>query len=116
MDKLLHSTLLFDFYSELLAEKQKQVYEMYYGDDFSLQEIAKHFNISRQGVRDMLKRSEASMLEYEEALSLVAKHLERAGLIEEISEVINVGLNPANPEMALILMKIKSLTCRLSEV
>ena len=57
--KDLNIALLFDFYGEMLTEKQKDVIDLYYNEDLSLAEIAEHEGISRQGVRDNIKRGEA---------------------------------------------------------
>ena len=56
-------TMLFDFYGELLTERQKEFYELYYDEDLSLSEIAENYGISRQGVRDVIVRAEAYMTE-----------------------------------------------------
>jgi len=84
MEKFLRAALLFDFYGGLLTGKQRRAYEMYFGEDLSLSEIADELGITRQGVRDLLRRSENAMIEYEKALSLVARHGERSNLIDEI--------------------------------
>ena len=73
MDEILHLTLLFDFYGELLTEKQKQVFAMHYQDDLSLTEIGEELSVSRQAVRDQLKRTEKILLDYEQKLGLVAR-------------------------------------------
>ena len=65
MDDILQLTLLYDFYGELLTEKQKQVYELHYQNDLSLTEIGEELSISRQAVRDQLKRTEKILLDYE---------------------------------------------------
>ncbi len=70
MSKDLTVNLLMDFYSELLTEKQREAMELYYNDDFSLAEIAEHMDISRQGVRDFIKRGEKQLFEFEAALNL----------------------------------------------
>ena len=44
-------TMLFDFYGELLTDRQKEFYDLYYNEDLSLSEIAENYGISRQGVR-----------------------------------------------------------------
>ena len=49
---------LIDFYGELLSERKRSVIDMYYNEDFSLAEIAEEINISRQGVRDIIKKAE----------------------------------------------------------
>ncbi len=73
MPKNMEFSLLLDFYGEMLTEKQRQVIELYYEQDLSLAEIAQDQNITRQGVRDSIKRAEAQMLEMEDRLHLKAR-------------------------------------------
>ena len=54
MEKFVEQTLLYDFYEELLTERQQQVYESVVLEDFSLSEVAEEHGISRQGVHDMI--------------------------------------------------------------
>ena len=58
MAKNLEIALLFDFYGEMLTEKQRDVVELYYDDDLSLSEIAENEGITRQGVRDIQEINE----------------------------------------------------------
>ncbi len=88
MDKILYKTLLYDFYSELLTDKQREIFEMYYLQDYSLQEISEQFNITRQGVRDTIKRTEKNLNEYESKLNLVHKHTLRENLLNEVQNNI----------------------------
>lgn len=60
MAKDLSISYLLDFYGQMLTDKQREVTEFYYNDDLSLAEIADHCHITRQGVRDSIKRAEAS--------------------------------------------------------
>ena len=71
--KNLEISLLYDFYGELLTEKQQEVIELYYNEDLSLAEIAAHSGITRQGVRDSIKRAEFQLLEFEQLLGLAGK-------------------------------------------
>ena len=75
MDDILKATLLYDFYGELLTEKQKMIFEYYYLNDMSLSEIGESLEIIRQAVRDLLKRTEHILLEYENKLCLVDKFM-----------------------------------------
>ncbi len=70
MSKNLEISLLLDFYGDMLTEKQRDMVDYYYNDDLSLAEIAENEGITRQGVRDAIKRAEAQMLEMEERLGL----------------------------------------------
>lgn len=71
--KNLEISLLLDFYGDILTEKQRDVVALYYNEDLSLAEIAENEGITRQGVRDAIKRAEFQMLELEEKLGLAKK-------------------------------------------
>ncbi len=109
MAKKLEFVMLLDCYGDLLTEHQKSVMELYYCEDLSLAEIGSPLGITRQAVRDIIKRTENILLNYEEKLGF-AKRLEKmrecfgkinetALLIENenlrkiIAEEINNGLN-----------------------
>lgn len=81
--------MLYDFYGSLLTDKQSEIFEMHYLNDYSLGEISQLLNISRQGVYDTLKRAEATLQFFEDKLGLVKKHKELRGKIEEIKELTN---------------------------
>ena len=68
----LELTLLFDYYGDLLTERQKLCFDMRYNQDLSLSEIALELNVSRQGVYDNLSRAEALLKNMEEKTGLVA--------------------------------------------
>lgn len=72
--KLLEMSLLFDFYGETLTEKQRELFDLYYNEDLSLSEIAEHAGITRQGVRDAVKRAEHALQEMEGRLGLVSRY------------------------------------------
>ena len=80
MDKIYYITLLYDFYGELLTEKQKAVITQH-----SLNEVAIEHNITRQAVLDMIRRTEKLLLQYEDKLQLVKKYLVRK---EKVSDVL----------------------------
>ena len=71
--KPLEMSLLFDFYGETLTEKQRELFDLYYNEDLSLAEIAEHAGITRQGVRDGIKRGEQILQEMEEKLQFAAR-------------------------------------------
>ncbi len=68
MPKDLSISRLIDTYGAVLTEKQRTVLSMYYDEDLSLAEIAELEGISRQGVRDSIKRGETVLLEMEQQL------------------------------------------------
>ncbi len=76
--------MLFDFYGDLLTERQKEFFDLYYNEDLSLAEIAEHSGISRQGVRDVLVRAEAILTEFEAKTGTIARFQTLQQLAEEI--------------------------------
>lgn len=80
-DSRLMRSMLFDFYGELLTEKQREYYDLHYNEDLSLAEIAEQTGISRQGVWDIIRRAEAAMTEIEEKTGLVRRFNERSAVL-----------------------------------
>lgn len=78
--------LLFDYYGELLTQKQKTYFDLYYNQDFSLAEIAEEEGISRQGVHDTLTRTEAALRNFEEKTGIVARAMQRRQALETIGQ------------------------------
>lgn len=66
--------MLFDFYGDLLTERQKEFYDLYYNDDLSLAEIAENYDITRQGVRDIIVRAERALEDIEEKTGLIQRY------------------------------------------
>ena len=79
-------TMLFDFYGELLTDKQREYYDLHYNEDLSLYEIAEQSGVSRQAVWDIIRRAEAAMVETEKKTGFVAKAVRRRRELEEIRE------------------------------
>ncbi len=65
--------LLYDFYGDMLTERQKEFYDLYYNEDLSLSEIAENYGISRQGVRDVIVRAEATLTELEDKTGIIRR-------------------------------------------
>ena len=74
-------TMLFDFYGELLTERQREFFDLYYNEDLSLSEIAENSGISRQGVR-----AEGVMQEVEDKTGLIRRFLQMQQHISVIEE------------------------------
>ena len=76
MAKDLRISFLLDFYGDMLTETQREVVDAYYNEDLSLAEIAQDREITRQGVRDAIKRAEQQLLEMEDRLGLARRFQE----------------------------------------
>lgn len=80
---------LLDFYGDVLSERKRQVLDEYYNNDLSLSEIAQELGISRQGVRELIKKAEEELSFYEQKLHLAerfAKAGEHAAALQRLSE------------------------------
>ncbi|MDR0884042.1 MAG: DNA-binding protein [Oscillospiraceae bacterium] len=84
MTKDLDIVRLMDIYGCMLTDKQRDYLMFYYEEDLSLAEIAANEGITRQGVRDAIKRAEVQLAEFEDKLGLLTKQEERERALGEI--------------------------------
>ena len=84
MAKNLDYVLLLDCYGELLTDRQKQIAELYYNEDFSLSEIAEMQGITRQAVRDSLRHTEQSLRRTEQKLGMAGRISAMRSCLEQI--------------------------------
>ena len=89
MGKDLNITVLLDFYGELLTENQAKVLDLYYNEDLSLAEIAEPMGITRQGVRDSIKRGEKQLYDLEEKLGLANRFKDLKREISSINKMFS---------------------------
>ncbi len=120
MKKNLQISILLDFYKEMLTEKQTDAIDLYYNQDLSLSEISEHLNITRQGVRDSIKRGEKLLLELEEKLRLVGRFRHIQDKIDKIDHIIQETevLNEQklhSGELASIVKKFKVYISDINE-
>ena len=113
-------TMLYDFYGELLTERQKEFFDLYYNEDLSLAEIAENNGISRQGVRDVIVRAENVMQEVEDKTGLIRRflamqeHLDKIQHAAEQIAVINYR-QYENPSIDTYLSDIQAAVAALKE-
>lgn len=86
MRNLTKISLLIDFYGRLLTKRQYQYLMDYYFDDFSLQEIAETYNVSRNAIYDSLRKAEHQLERYENNLKMIKNYLKRRELYEKIED------------------------------
>lgn len=86
MDSRIYLTILYDYYSELLTDKQRKYFEDYYFDNLSLSEISENDNISRNAIHKQLKETEAKLETYEKKLKLYQKGKELKEIIKDLDE------------------------------
>ena len=99
---------LLDFYGSLLSDRQRDIITLYYEEDLSLSEIADDVGITRQGVRDAVKKAEVILAEAEEKLGLAGRFKELSDKIEHIKEKL-CSVEDKNGELKPVIEMIDSL-------
>ena len=107
-------TILYDFYGDVLTEKQRDFLNYYYNDDLSLSEIAQNEGITRQGVRDAIKRAETQLFLFEEKLGLKRRFDELKSGLDEISRMTEI-INEVNMK-TILSREINDATTRIGVI
>lgn len=115
MAKDLHISVLLDFYGDMLTEKQREVMVQYYNDDLSLAEIAENFGITRQGVRDAIKRGENVLFELEEKVGFAGRSADMQQKLTELQQLTQ-NIEFANGEAYQPSAKVANSVERMKEI
>ena len=108
MEKNVEISMLCQLYGKLLTEKQYEFIDDYYNNDLSLSEIAENNNITRQAVRDIIKKGEKKLFEYEEKLLFMKRMLNQEKRIEKaLSELTKIQKDYSDKEIANVLENVK---------
>lgn len=113
-------SMLYDFYGDLLTDRQKEFYDLYYNEDLSLAEIAENYGISRQGVRDVIVRGEATLTEVEDKTHLIRRFHEMHRQLSAVDSAADklAALNRSkyqDREIDQLIREIKQLTEQLNK-
>lgn len=107
VNKIYETSLLLDFYGQLLTDRQYEILDLHYNNDFTLTEIAEQLNISRQGVYDNEKRGRALLIEYENKLGLLGKFSQQKQKAQNVLEMMKkLKLDELGKENADIIEKV----------
>lgn len=95
MEKNVKVALLFDFYRNVLTNRQIECVDLYYNEDLSLAEISEHLGITRQGVRDNIVRAEKALFDIEDRLGLAGRFLGIKDRLRRVDDIIReIELSP----------------------
>lgn len=108
-------SLLLDYYGSLLTEKQKCYFDLYYNQDFSLAEIAEQEGISRQGVHDVISRTEVILRDIERAIGCVTRARQLRQVSAEITEAAQALLSYEDPDVRSNAERILTAVLSLKE-
>ena len=114
MAKDLKMCVLLDIYGEMLTSKQFEIMDCYYNQDYSLAEISEQLGITRQGVRDNIKRAEQMLFECEEKLGLSKKYESNQKRVDKVLDALN-DLAILSKDNSDILLKIKEIEDAVSD-
>ena len=113
MEKNVKVSVLMSIYGKLLTEKQYEILDNYYNSDLSLSEIAENMNITRQAVRDIIKKGENKLFEFEEKLEIMKRTLQQEKKINDVlSELTKLQTNSSDKQVQKVLNHImQELSC-----
>ena len=113
MDKKIVISMLCQTYGKMLTEKQYEVINDYYNNDLSLSEIAENNNITRQAVRDIIKKGEIKLFELEEKLAFMKRTMKQEKKLQEILEELSkIEDTSSEKKVAKILEHVREeLSC-----
>lgn len=113
MEKKVEISMLWQIYGKLLTEKQYEYIDYYYNEDLSLSEIAENDNITRQAVRDIIKKGERKLFEYEEKLLFMKKTINQEQKIQQVLlNLTKIQKDSSDKQITSILEEIrKELNC-----
>ncbi len=86
MNHRLYLTYLYDYYGELLTEKQRNYFEEYYFNNLSLLEISENYQVSRNAIHKQLKEVEEKLNKYEQILEMHKKNERIKKLISRMTD------------------------------
>lgn len=111
----LEMTLLFDYYGDLLTERQRSCLDMRYNQDLSLGEIAQELGVSRQGVYDNLNRAEALLRNMEEKTGCVRRALQSRRAVAKILSACTALEQFSDSNVSTLVTQIRSAVGEIEE-
>ena len=103
--------MLYDFYGDVLTDRQKEFYDLYYNEDLSLGEIAENYGITRQGVRDVIVRAAAILTELEDKTGLIKRFHTMHGQLERLrqdaQQLVELAAQRDQADMELLALRVR---------
>ena len=116
MDKSIEISLLFDFYSKLLSDKKRTAAQLYFNDDLSLSEVAEHMGITRQGVSDLIRRTESELYDFEDKLGIYSRFEAINKSAERIRTLSESIINDDSAEVKLLAREISKEAAKIEQL
>ena len=113
--------LLFDCYGDMLTDRQKEFFDLYYNEDLSLAEIAENYDITRQGVRDVIVRAEGIMQELEDKTGIIRRFQKMQSQLSDIDRFadgimeMNDQRGSGDPAIEALCRQIKDTVAQMKQ-
>lgn len=107
--------LLFDYYGDMLTERQRMCLDLRYNQDLSLAEIAEELGVSRQGVHDNITRAEAHLAKMEAKTGCVRRNLQSRQAMQAILSVAKDLEQYPDPFVRDAIAKIRAVASSIEE-
>lgn len=111
----LEMTLLYDYYGDLLTERQRTCFDLHYNQDLSLAEIAQELNVSRQGVHDNLSRAEATLRNMEEKTGCVRRSTQLRHALHTVTDAAQILSRHSDEEVVRLAGMILAAAQEIEE-
>lgn len=98
--------LLFDYYGDMLTDRQRMCLDLRYNQDLSLAEIAQELGVSRQGVHDNIIRAEAHLQKMEAKTGCVHRYMQSRIAMQAILKNVSALQKHPDPEVRQAAEKI----------
>ncbi len=117
LQDIITTSMLYDFYGNLLPQRQREFFHLYHEENWSLSEIAKAYELTRQGVYDSVRKAERALEEYEEKLGLMARFRKTEQTLGTIDRAIAALIDQRHSDPALReqLLQIRNSADALGE-
>ncbi len=86
MESRIYYGILYDFYGELLTQKQRSYFEDYYFQNLTLSELSENYEVSRNAIHKQLKEVTEKLDYYESILKLKEKKDSLINVLEKMPE------------------------------
>ncbi len=107
--------LLFDYYGDMLTERQRMCLDLRYNQDLSLAEIAEELGVSRQGIHDNIIRAEAHLQKMEAKTGCVRRYLQSRAAMQKILESVQDLKNHSDPAVREVARRIAEAASSIEE-
>lgn len=107
--------MLFDYYGDLLTERQRTCLDLRYNQDLSLAEIAEELGVSRQGVHENIIRAQARLEKMETKTGCLRHYMQSREAKHSVLAAVSVLMDYSDPVVREAACKIAEAAASIEE-